>query len=82
MPVKKTFYCPPLHIPAYTQEVYDVTGAGDTVISVVALAMASGSDMYSSAMIANIAAGLVVMKLGTATVSADELRHAVNGGRA
>ena len=66
-----------LHLPARAQEVFDVTGAGDTVISVLASALAAGSDLAQAVALANIAAGLVVAKLGTATVSVPELRRAV-----
>jgi rfaE bifunctional protein kinase chain/domain len=68
----------PLHIPVFgTDEVADVTGAGDTVLAVLTAALAAGADPSFSARLANIAAGLVVMKLGTAAVSAAELRTAV-----
>ena len=68
----------PLHIPVYgTDEVADVTGAGDTVLAVLTAALASGAEPSAAAGLANIAAGLVVMKLGTATASATELRAAV-----
>jgi rfaE bifunctional protein kinase chain/domain len=60
------------------RQVFDVTGAGDTVLSVLALAMAAGASITDSAMLANIAAGVVVGKLGTATVSAQELVHALD----
>lgn len=66
-----------LHFPAQAQEVYDVTGAGDTVISTLASALAAGTSLEQAVALANIAAGLVVAKLGTATVSAPELRRAV-----
>ena len=69
---------PELHLPARAREVFDVTGAGDTVISVLAAALSSGSDMPQAAALANIAAGLVVAKLGTATISMPELRREVN----
>lgn len=69
---------PELHLPARAREVFDVTGAGDTVISVLAAALAAGSDMPQAAALANIAAGLVVAKLGTATISMPELRREVN----
>ena len=69
---------PELHLPARAREVFDVTGAGDTVISVFASALAAGSDMPQAAAFANIAAGIVVAKLGTATVSMPELRREVN----
>lgn len=61
------------HIPTTAREVYDVTGAGDTVIATLALALAAGAHADEAAIIANHAAGLVVGKLGTATVSLDEL---------
>jgi len=68
----------PSHIPVYgTDEVADVTGAGDTVLAVLTAALAAGAAPPVAAGLANIAAGLVVMKLGTATVSAAELRAAV-----
>ncbi len=59
--------------PAQAREVYDVTGAGDTVISTLAAAISSGLDMVSATALANLAAGIVVRKLGTASVSAAEL---------
>ncbi len=61
------------HIPTRVQEVFDVSGAGDTVAATVALAMASGCDITGAAEIANYAAGIVVGKIGTATVSNSEL---------
>lgn len=64
-------------IPACARAVYDVTGAGDTVISVFTLALACGADYLNSALLANIAAGEVVAKLGTSTINADELIDAV-----
>lgn len=70
---------PALHLPAQAREVYDVTGAGDTVISTLATALASGEEMPAAMHLANVAAGIVVGKLGTATVSAPELRRAVQG---
>ena len=69
---------PELHLPARAREVFDVTGAGDTVISVLAVALAAGADMADAVALANIAAGIVVGKLGTAVVSAPELRRAVH----
>ncbi len=63
--------------PACARAVYDVTGAGDTVISVFTLALAAGADYINAALIANIAAGEVVAKLGTSTIQADELINAV-----
>lgn len=67
---------PELHLPARAQEVFDVTGAGDTVVSVLAAALAAGDSLAESTALANLAAGLVVGKLGTAAISAPELRRA------
>jgi len=61
------------HIPTVAREVYDVTGAGDTVIATLALALAAGAPIDEAAVIANQAAGIVVGKVGTATVSREEL---------
>jgi D-beta-D-heptose 7-phosphate kinase/D-beta-D-heptose 1-phosphate adenosyltransferase len=63
----------PHHIPTAAREVFDVSGAGDTVISAFSLALSSGLDAVSAAYVANQAAGLVVAKAGTATVSPGEL---------
>lgn len=60
-------------IPTVAQEVFDVAGAGDTVIATLTLALASGASMPEAAILANYAAGIVVGKLGVATVSPDEL---------
>jgi rfaE bifunctional protein kinase chain/domain len=69
---------PTRHIPIFgSDEIADVTGAGDTVIATMTLALAAGATFYEAARLANYAGGLVVMKRGTATVSADELRAAV-----
>lgn len=62
-----------VHIPAVESEVYDVAGAGDTVISALTLALSCGLDIASSATIANCAAGAVVRKVGVATTSVDEI---------
>lgn len=64
------------HIPTSARDVYDVTGAGDTVIATLALALAAGAEIAEAANIANHAAGLVVGKVGTATVSRIELLRA------
>lgn len=69
---------PPLHIPARAREVFDVTGAGDTVIAVMAAAMAAGETLANAATLANIAAGIVVGKLGAATVTVAELQDAIS----
>src|SRR5690625_1541905 len=68
---------PELHLPARAREVFDVTGAGDTVIAVLAAAVAAKQPLPQAMALANLAAGLVVAKLGTATVSAPELRRAL-----
>lgn len=68
---------PELHMPARAREVFDVTGAGDTVISVLAASLAAGEPLPQSVALANLAAGIVVGKLGTAVISAPELRRAI-----
>jgi rfaE bifunctional protein kinase chain/domain len=69
---------PTSHIPIFgSDEVADVTGAGDTVMATFGLALAAGASFYEAARLANYAGGLVVMKRGTATISADELSAAV-----
>lgn len=69
---------PTVHIPIFgSDEVTDVTGAGDTVIATFGLALSAGASFYEAARLANYAGGLVVMKRGTATVSARELSGAV-----
>ena len=69
---------PYAHIPAANlSEVFDVTGAGDTVIAVATLALAAGLDLLSAGHLANYAAGLVVRKLGNATATPDELAWAI-----
>ena len=65
--------CPPIYIGTAAQEVYDVTGAGDTVIATLAVALGAGASLVEAARLANHAAGIVVGKLGTATASAEEL---------
>lgn len=67
----------PVTIPTHAQEVYDVTGAGDTVVAISTLALCAGATLVQAATLANLAAGIVVGKLGTATVSAQELVEAV-----
>ena len=67
------------HLPAYAREVFDVTGAGDTVIAALGSAVAAGSDLLSATALANLAASIVVGKLGAATVSAPELQVAITG---
>lgn len=72
-PGKKT-----VHIPIFgSDQIADVTGAGDTVMATLTLALATGTSVEEAARLANVAGGLVVMKRGTATVSASELRRAL-----
>lgn len=67
----------PFHLPTQAQEVYDVTGAGDTVISVLATSLAAGSSFEDACTLANAGAGVVVGKIGTSTVNTIELANAV-----
>jgi len=68
----------PVHIPIHgSDEVADVTGAGDTVIATLTLALAAGAPFYQAGRLANIAGGIVVMKYGTCTVSVEELLAAI-----
>jgi rfaE bifunctional protein kinase chain/domain len=66
-----------IHIPTVAKNVFDVTGAGDTVISTFSLALASGLDLKSAAVLSNYAAGIVVGEVGTSTVSAEELKKLI-----
>lgn len=66
-----------VHLPTYAREVYDVTGAGDTVIGTLGTCLASGMDIVTSCEYANSAAGIVVGKIGTSTVSPQELESAL-----
>ena len=68
---------PPIHVPARAREVYDVSGAGDTVLATLGLSIASGLTYFEAALLANIAAGIVVGKVGTATVTQEELLDAL-----
>ena len=69
---------PPYHLPTQAKEVYDVTGAGDTVISVLATAIADGRPYEEACYLANAAAGVVVGKLGTSTITPVELENAIH----
>jgi D-beta-D-heptose 7-phosphate kinase/D-beta-D-heptose 1-phosphate adenosyltransferase len=71
----------PFLVPTVAKEVYDVTGAGDTVIGTMALALATGASVKTAASLANEAAGIVVGKMGTATVSRQELIQAIKETR-
>ena len=73
---------PPLHLPTQAREVFDVTGAGDTVISVLAASLAARQSLAEATQLANLGAGIVVGKLGTATVNTEELASALHGPRA
>lgn len=68
---------PVAHLPTKAREVYDVTGAGDTVIATLGSAMAVGEDLYEAMVLANVAAGESVRKLGAAAISASDLRFAI-----
>jgi D-beta-D-heptose 7-phosphate kinase/D-beta-D-heptose 1-phosphate adenosyltransferase len=72
---------PAAHIPTVAREVYDVTGAGDTVMAALSLALAAGASMHGAAVMANYAAGVVVGKRGTATVTRAELEQALRDGK-
>ncbi|RBW63972.1 bifunctional heptose 7-phosphate kinase/heptose 1-phosphate adenyltransferase [Vibrionales bacterium C3R12] len=71
----------PFHLPTLAKEVYDVTGAGDTVISVLAASVAAGKPLDEACALANAAAGVVVGKLGTSTLSIIELAEAIHGSQ-
>ena len=64
---------PPKHVPTRAREVFDVSGAGDTVIATCVLALAAGASPFEAAELANYAAGVVVGKLGTATCTQQEI---------
>ena len=71
---------PTIHVPIFgSDQISDVTGAGDTVIATMTLALAAGGTFHEAARLANYAGGLVVMKRGTATVTAGELKGAIRG---
>jgi D-glycero-beta-D-manno-heptose-7-phosphate kinase len=72
--------CKPFHIPTVAQEVFDVSGAGDTVIATFSLAIAGGASPVEAAILSNHAAGIVVGKIGTATTSPEELLKSFEHG--
>jgi len=76
MAIFKSAKAKPVLIPTFAREVYDVSGAGDTVISVLALSLASGAKLEEAAFVSNLAAGVEVSKRGTATVSPQEIIQA------
>ncbi|MDP3766366.1 MAG: PfkB family carbohydrate kinase, partial [Nanoarchaeota archaeon] len=65
------------HIPTYAKEVYDIVGAGDTSAATLTLALVSGASLKEAAIIANHAAGITVGKIGTSTVSAEDLKKSI-----
>ncbi len=67
----------PCHIPTVAQKVFDVSGAGDTVISTLSLGIASGMNRESAALVSNFASGIVVGEVGTSTVTATQLKEAI-----
>ena len=69
----------PCHIPTVAQKVFDVSGAGDTVISTLSLGLASGMIKESAAFVSNFASGIVVGEVGTSTVTATQLKEAIRG---
>ena len=72
----------PLHLPTHAREVFDVTGAGDTVISVLAASLAANASIQQATTLANVGAGIVVGKMGTASFTAEEFSYALSGQRA
>jgi rfaE bifunctional protein kinase chain/domain len=70
-------YQEPVYVETAAREVYDVTGAGDTVLATLAAALSAGASMLEAAVLANHAAGIVVGKVGTATASAEEIVNAI-----
>lgn len=64
---------PPIHIPTHSEEVFDVSGAGDTVVATLSICLAAGMSIIEAMQTANIAAGIVVKKVGTATLTIEEL---------
>lgn len=71
---------PPLHLPTEAREVFDVTGAGDTVIATLGAALAAGHDFAHASRLSNVAAGVAVGKIGTATVTVPEIERAMRHG--
>jgi len=69
---------PPMRLPTHAREVFDVTGAGDTVAGVIGAGLAAGLGLAAAVVLANIAAGIVVAKMGTASVDVEELQGALD----
>jgi D-beta-D-heptose 7-phosphate kinase/D-beta-D-heptose 1-phosphate adenosyltransferase len=70
----------PRHVPAVARTVYDVTGAGDTVIATLSLALGARASLWTAAQLANVAAGLAVEQIGTTAVTSLSLCHALKDG--
>jgi D-beta-D-heptose 7-phosphate kinase / D-beta-D-heptose 1-phosphate adenosyltransferase len=70
----------PVHFPALARQVFDVTGAGDTVVALLGAAIGAGAGLHAAISFANIGAGIAVEKVGTSTVGLEELRHAILNG--
>jgi D-beta-D-heptose 7-phosphate kinase/D-beta-D-heptose 1-phosphate adenosyltransferase len=68
----------PKHFAAAAREVYDVTGAGDTVIATLATSLGAGANLETAVNLANVAAGIVVEQVGTSSISFSELRQAID----
>lgn len=66
-----------IHLPTHSEEVFDVSGAGDTVVATLSICLANGMEIPEAMQIANVAAGIVVKKIGTATLSCEELRESL-----
>jgi len=73
---------PPMHIPSQAKEVFDITGAGDTVIAVLGACLAAKSDLQNAAKLANLAGGMAVGRLGTATITVAELQSEIRANTA
>jgi len=70
------------HLPTAAREVYDVTGAGDTVVSVVALGLAAGAELPNACYLSNHAAGIVIREVGTASCTREQLIASIAGSHA
>lgn len=67
----------PIHLPTHSEEVFDVSGAGDTVVATLSICLSTGCTITEAMRLANIAAGIVVKKIGTATLTVEELQNAI-----
>jgi D-beta-D-heptose 7-phosphate kinase/D-beta-D-heptose 1-phosphate adenosyltransferase len=73
--------CDPVIFPTRARTVYDVTGAGDTVVATIGLALAAGASLAVTVELANLAAGIAVEHVGTSAITGDQLRRALRDGR-